>query len=148
MANTTRIKSAIEPYVRGWLASEYPGHRFEETSVHLIWGRDHKFDAVSEDGTIIAEILSSGAKTRSGNENTGGVRKAESDLLRFFGIDEQTTKIMVFTDSAFLDLISRRTAGLGIERIKLVHCKLPAKLESILQDTRQTASKEQRANTD
>ena len=148
MANTTRIKKEVEPYVRKWLASEFSGHRFTETSVRLKYGKNHRFDAVSEDGTIVAEILSNGAKTRSGKENTGGVRKAEGDLLRFFGIDDQTTKIMVFTDPDFLDLISRRTAGLGIERITLVHCKLPAQLESILQDTRGTASNEQRARTD
>ncbi len=148
MANTTLIKTLIEPYVREWMATEFPGHQFKETRVHLISGGNHKFDAVSEDGTIVAEILSNGAKTRGGNENTGGVRKAEGDLLRFFGIDDQTKKILVFTDPAFLDLIRRRTAGLGIERLTLVHCKLPAKLESKLQETRKSASEEQRASTD
>ena len=148
MANTTQIKNLIEPHVRKWLATKFPGHQFTEKSVRLIWGKDHKFDAVSEDGTIIAEILSNGATTRSGNENTGGVRKAEGDLLRFFGIDKHTTKVMVFTDINFLNLISRRTAGLGIERIELFHCQLPSSLDSKLQDIRNSASEEQRAKTD
>ena len=104
MANTTQIKKLIEPHVRDWLASKFPGHEFKETSVTLKWGGVHKFDAVSEDRSIVAEILSNGAKTRGGKENTGGVRKAEGDLLRFHGIDDQTTKIMVFTDAAFLEL--------------------------------------------
>ena len=130
------------------MAFEYPGHEFKETSVTLKWGRVHKFDAVSEDGSIVAEILSNGAKTRGGKENTGGVRKAEGDLLRFHGINDQTIKIMVFTDADFLELINRRTAGLGIERLERVHCKLPAKLESLLQETRKNSSNEQRARTD
>ena len=142
MANTTQIKKFIEPHVRDWLASKFPGHEFKETSVTLKWGGVHKFDAVSEDRSIVAEILSNGAKTRGGKENTGGVRKAEGDLLRFHGIDDQTTKIMVFTDAAFLELINRRLAGLGIESLKRVHCQLPAKLESLLQENRKNSSKE------
>ena len=148
MSDTTQIKKIIEPYVRKWLASEFPGHEFKEASVSLKWGRNHKFDAVSEDGSIVVAILSNGAKTRGGKENTGGVRKAESDLLRFHGIDDETTKIMVFTDAAFLDLINRRTAGLGIEGLRRIHCKLPEDLESKLQKTLSDASKEQRAGVD
>jgi hypothetical protein len=148
MADTTRIKKLIEPYVRAWSSSKFPGHKFEETSVRLLWGRDHKFDAVSEDRTIIAEILSNGARTRGGKENTGRVSKAEGDLLRFFGIDDQTTKLMVFTNAEFLDLIGRRTAGLGVEILKLLHCQLPLELESALESTRQAVSEEQRASVD
>ena len=76
MTNTTKTETVIEPYVRGWLSKQFPTHDFEEKSIQLVTGESYKFVAVAEDDPIIAAILSSRSLTRTGRENTGGVRKA------------------------------------------------------------------------
>ena len=147
MVDTKTIKALIEPYMRDWLTSHFPGQVFEEKVVDLKWGGHHKFDAVSNDNSVVAAFLSNRAKTRSGNENTGGVKKAESDLLRFHGLAPEITKVMVFTDAGFRDLTIRRTAGLGIETIQTLVWELPPELKRELESLLDRASQEQRAKT-
>jgi len=78
MADTTKIKNVIDPYVRKWLSTQFISHNFEEKSLKLSGGGSYSFDAVSEDGLIIGEILSNRPKTSGGKENTGAVRKAQN----------------------------------------------------------------------
>ena len=101
MADTTKIKTVIEPYVRDWLAKQFPGHMFEERPVQLKSGGSYIFDAVSEDGSIVAAILSNRAVTRTGRENTGGVRKALTELSYLKVVPADTEKVMVFTNDRF-----------------------------------------------
>lgn len=80
MADTTFIKKEIEPYVRKWLAEKFPDHEFDEKPVSVGESTEHKFDAVAKDGTIVGDILTNRARTRTGRENTGTVRKACNDV--------------------------------------------------------------------
>lgn len=145
LVNTRPIKDLIEPYMRNWLTCIYPKHIFEERIVELKWGGHHEFDAVSGDGSVVAAFLSNRAKTKGHKENTGGVRKAECDLLRFHGLGREIRKIMVFTDTDFRDLIVRRTTGLGIETIETLVCELSPYLKKKLDSILDRASQEQRA---
>ncbi|RJO62404.1 MAG: hypothetical protein C4542_04070 [Dehalococcoidia bacterium] len=140
MASTTVIKTTIEPYVCHWLAAQYPGHIFKERDIF-----GFKYDAVSEDGSIVGEILCNRPKTRTGNENTGGVRKALQNVSGLKQSPGNCKKIMVFTDVEFMELIRRRASRFGIESISMMVCKLPPKLESLLTDMLDRASREQRA---
>lgn len=143
MADTTKIKNIIDPYVRKWLSTQFIGHTFEEKSLPFKSGGSHKFDAVSEDGLIVGEILSNRPVTSGGKENTGGVRKAQnvvSDLNRF---PQDIRKVMIFSDVNFYELIKRRSSRWGAQDINMIICTLPAEVESIRQDTLNKASREQ-----
>ena len=79
MADTTFMRNRVEPYMCQWLSRKYDDIAFSEKSINLRTGR-HKFDAVSADGRIIASFLCYRARPINGNENTGGVRKANGDI--------------------------------------------------------------------
>lgn len=145
MADTTKIKTVIEPYVRDWLAKKFPGHVFEEKSVQLVTGGSYKFDAVAEDGSIIAAILSSRSLTRTGRENMGGVRKALAEISHLKLTPGSARRIMVFTNHGFCQLIEQRGKRLGVESIEMMVCVLPLHLDSLLKEILDRASQEQRA---
>ena len=142
MADITYIKRVIEPHLREWLSSEFPGHYFVARSLALRSGRSLAFDAVSDDGRIVAEFLSSRARTSGGVENTGGVRKAHKDIQRLGELDGEPTRVMVFTDEAFRDLMVRRASGFRKIGIQMVVCDLPADLRRGLDDVLDAASRE------
>jgi hypothetical protein len=145
MADTTKIKTLIEPYVRKWLSNQFPGHVFEKKSVKLASGGRHRFDAVAEDGSFVAAILSNRAHTRTHRENTGGVRKALTDLSYLQGLPASVQKIMVFTDHSFCHLIRLRASRLVRAPVQMMVCTLPPHLETLLGEILDDASHEQRA---
>ena len=145
MADTTKIKTIIEPHARNWLSDQFPGHVFEEKPVQLASGGRHKFDAVTEDGSIVAAILCNKARTRTNRENTGGVRKALTDLSYLQALPAGVQKVMVFTDDSFCNLIHRRASGLLMEPVQMLICTLPPHLETLLGEILYEASHEQRA---
>jgi len=143
VANTTKIKTVIDPYVRDWLSNRFPGHTFQEQLVPLTSGHSHKFDAVAEDRSIVGAILSSRPMTKGGKENTGGRRKALEDVALLKLLPYSVKKIMVFTDAGFRDLIHRRAARLGIESIDMMACELPMYLAQLRNEILDKASNEQ-----
>lgn len=145
MADTTKIKTVIEPHVRNWLSKQFPGHVFTEKPIQLTTGESYTFDAVGEDASIVAAILCNRAKTRTGRENTGGVRKALMEISYLKAAPEGVIKVMVFTDDDFCQLIRRRASRLGTEPIQMMVCKLPPHLEEELREILDKASHEQRA---
>jgi hypothetical protein len=145
MADTTKIKTIIEPYVREWLSGQFPGHVFKEELITLSTGSYYKFDTVAEDGSIVGAVLCNRPKTRTGRENTGGVRKARNDIESLKLLPTDVKKLMIFTNVDFLKLIHRRAARFGIESIRMMECPLPPKLVLLLQQVLDEASREQRA---
>jgi len=111
----------------------------------LTTGSSYSFDAVSEDGSIVAAILCNRAKTRTGRENTGGVRKALAELSYLKTVPADTEKVMVFTDDSFCQLVQHRATRLGRETIKMIVCVLPPRLKALLREILDRASYEQRA---
>lgn len=144
MADTTPIKTQIEPYVRQWLGREFPGLVFTEQPLPLTSG-PHDFDAVREDKAVVAAILCSRPKTRTGRENTGSVRKALVDVGYLKQLPSETVKVLVFTDLGFRDLIGRRAKRMGIDDIQLLVCELPPGLKELLKQVLDEASREQKA---
>jgi hypothetical protein len=145
MADTTKIKTMVEPYICNWLSNQFPGHVFREKSIQLTTGGSYRFDAVAEDVSIVAAILCNRAKTRTGRENTGGVRKALTEISYLKAASEGVKKVMVFTDDDFCQLIWHRASRLGTEPIQMMVCKLPPRVETELKEILDKASHEQRA---
>ena len=147
MADTKFLKTRIERHVRRWLGSQFPEHEFRGRSLLLRSGKKLNFDAVSDDGSIVAAILSNRFKTRTGNENTGAVRKALLDICYLLAVPGDPTRLMVFTDTEFRDLVARRDR-LGDGSIRMEVCPLPSDLETGRQAVLDDASREQRAAGD
>ena len=145
MADTTLIKTQIEPHIRQWLSTVFQDHTFKERDITLPTGGSYKADAVSDDGSIVAAILCSRAKTRTGNENTGGVRKARGDVSMLNALPDTVTTAMVFTDAEFCDLIARRAHRWGAGNMQMLVCQLPDGLDRLLGTVLDNASFEQRA---
>lgn len=145
MADTSLIKTEIEPCVRKWLSVHLDNVPLEEYSVVLPSGGSYRFDAVSQNGLIVAAILCNRPKTRTGRENTGGVRKALAEIEHLKQLARTVKKIMVFTDQEFCSLIQRRGKRFGIEEIEMLVCKLPLEKDKLLQKILNNASYEQRA---
>lgn len=146
MANTTKIKTEIEPYIQNWLSTYFHEHVFKEKAVTLLTGSSYRFDAVAEDGSIVGAILCNRPRTRTGRENTGAVHKALGDINYLKLLPAGVKKLMVFTDAGCCDLIRRRATRLGTESIDMVVCTLPPDLEKLLGEILDAASNEQRAS--
>jgi hypothetical protein len=144
MVNTTQIKKYIEPYIRKWLSTQFTGHIFQERQIPIGNGK-HKFDAVSEDGSIVGDILCNRPKTRGGNENTGAVRKALNDMNNLKSLPNNVIKLMIFTDQDFRDLVFNRSATIETQDLRMIVCKLPATLEILRQSILNKASNEQKS---
>lgn len=110
MADTTFIKRVIEPHLRLELERTHPRSRFAERSVTLSDG-SFKCDAVSEDGSIVAFFLCNRARTATGNENTGAVRKALYDIHCLKALPAMLR--IVCTNDDFRQLIIRRSKRFG-----------------------------------
>ena len=143
MANTTYIKNNVEPFVRRWLESQF-GRTFTEQSVELVGGGSHKFDAVSADTAVVGDILCNRPTTRTGNENTGGVRKAQNDIDYLKRLSQGIERVLVFTDASFYELIRQRSRRWGAGDVRMLVCPLPPDLERGLTAVLNTASREQR----
>ncbi|MBW1839827.1 MAG: hypothetical protein JRI49_07805 [Deltaproteobacteria bacterium] len=145
MADTTKIKTDIEPYVRDWLSRQFSGHIFKERSISLSTGSSYNFDAVTEDNSIVGAILCGRPRTSGGNENTGAVRKGRNDIESLKLLPAVVKKLMVFTDSGLLELINRRAARFGTESIEMILCPLPVHFAELVKRILDNASNEQRA---
>ena len=143
MADTRYIRVKVEPYLRRWLSKKCRGMQFFETKIKLSTGGYHKFDAVTKDVAIIAAFVCNRAKTATGKENTGGVRKALNDLQFLNLLPAFIRRFFVFTDKEFLRLIRKRGRRVGTRGIKFLHCKLPENLASGLESVLNLSRREQ-----
>lgn len=103
------------------------------------------FDAVSRDRQNVGAILCNRPRTRTGRENTGGVRKALAEVEHMKLLPSNVSKIMVFTDSEFSNLVQRRASRFGTADIRFLVCPLPPDKEMFLKRILDEANKEQRA---
>ena len=134
----------MEPYIRKWLSKKCGGIEFFEAATRLSTGGQHKFDAITRNESIVAAFACNRAKTITGNENTGGVRKALNDL-QFLNLlpAAVTRRFFVFTDKEFLRLVRKRSKRVGTHGVKFLHCKLPEKLAVGLESVLNLSRKEQ-----
>lgn len=142
MANT---KVQLEAH--RWIISEYLPTRFKqgfkEELVDLMWGGEFKFDAVSEDGTIVANITTSAAKTAQGKPSIGKFHKIKSDVLYLLHTKTPGKRIQVFTEADMRDhFVQEKKSGRFPPEIDLIHVELPTYLKIKLWSARQSASKE------
>jgi hypothetical protein len=79
MANTAILRYKVEPLVRAALAEEFL-QRFSSQVLTLPGGAVREFDAVSDDGTVVASIKTRPGLTSGGNIPGGKINGCIADL--------------------------------------------------------------------
>lgn len=126
MANTSLLKTLIEPYVRSWLSRTF-SIEFElaEIPIRLSTGGLHRFDAVSKDRTIIAGIKSSGLRNYKSKLPIGvGVIKSTFTELYFLSLVKADKKLLILTDEKYYKHFLRVSDGKVAKGIEIIYCSL------------------------
>jgi hypothetical protein len=140
MADTSYIKRVVEPFLRKQLELVY-GVPFRSRRVQLTPGGTHAFDAVSEDGMIVAAMKCSSGLTSGGKNPAGKVKGCVADLY-YLSLASAATRLIVLTNAEFYGIFMKDMKGRippNIE-VKLLH--LPPEMESKVCEIQQLASKE------
>ena len=141
MANTSLLLTKVEPYVRDWLGRKF-GKVFARRDLPLAGCEgEQSFDAVSEDGKVVACIRFSSGLTSGGKFPTGKRDAALRDLY-FLLLANAERKLLVLTDKEFFKLFSDRRRFKIHSSIDILHCELPTELEKIVKSIRRKATEE------
>jgi hypothetical protein len=131
MADTTRLKYEVEPFVRAWLGEKF-GQRFHSESLELTGVKQkparHEFDAVSEDGKIVCGIKTSSWKTSGGKRGAGKIAEAYMELY-FLNLVAVEQKYLVLTDHEFYEKLKINSRGKLPPDVDLLWCELSKELE-------------------
>ena len=149
MANTKALKTEVECYVRNELEKDFPGHTFAEKAMQLRKKRDgtfaiHKFDAVSEDNSIVANIKSHSWKT-SGGKNPAGKIASIFQAIHFLGLVRAETRLLILTDKTTYNAFMVESDGKLPEGIETRLYELPAQLQKLVSEVQRKASEEMSA---
>jgi hypothetical protein len=145
MAKTTELRE-VELFIRKELAKDYPGHTFTEKALPLRKKRDHtyavhRFDAVSEDNTIVASIKSHSWLTSGGKSPAGKIGQIYQSLYLLSLIDAKT-KLLILTDREAYEGFLIVSDGKVAEDIRIKLCQLSPELELDVRKVHQRASQE------
>ena len=144
MADTTRLKSKIEPFVRAWLAEKF-GRPFRTQFLPLsgVKGKpaQHEFDAVSEDKKIVCGIKTASWTTSGGKRGSGKIQGAYAELY-FLNLVEAGQKYLVLTDNEFYEKLKNDSRGKLAPDTDLLYCELPEDLQREVAAIRTESRKE------
>jgi hypothetical protein len=140
----TRVQLEAEDWVtREWMAKAF-GQRFHRDRVSLRSGGVFDFDAVSDDGRLIAAISTSSATTSAGKLAVGKLQKIRADML-FLLLARADRRILVLTESDMFQLcLKEKEGGRVPPEIEFAHAELPAALSARLSEAKKSASEEVR----
>jgi len=140
----TKAQTEAEFWIRRNALPEKFGQQFTKRSLLLKTGGEFSFDAVSEDGKMVAVISTSAGKTSSGKVATGNVLKIRSDMLWFYMLERQPERsLLVFTEQSVIDLISeQKKKGRFPAEFELVKVTLPPDLAAKVAASQKVASEE------
>lgn len=139
----SRIQLAVECWLReNWMPVRF-GQPFYSKKLMLSTGGHFNFDAVSHDGTIVASISTSAAKTSTGKQGSGKLLKLRSDMLFLLLVSDAKKKLVVLTDKTMhatcVAEANRKRVPAGIE---FLLAEIPSDLQEDLVKARAVAAKE------
>ena len=145
MAKTTELRE-VELFVREQLRKDYQGHTFTEKALRLRRKKDgsysfHKFDAVSEDNTIVASIKCHSWLTSGGNLPAGKIGQIYQSLYLLSLVDAET-KLLILTDRETYEGFLRVSDGKVAEGILIRFYPLSSELQRLLKNMHKKASQE------
>jgi hypothetical protein len=138
----TRCQLECEDWVRqDWMPQRF-GQKFHRDRLRLTSGGFFDFDAMSADGTTIATISTSGAKTSGGKHAVGKLMKLRSDML-FLLLASPKRALMILTERDMYELCEKEKEGGRVPRnIEFHHAPLPEDLAAKLKIAKQVSSDE------
>ncbi len=145
MVKTTELKE-VEFFVREQLGKDYPSHTFNEKPLFLRKKRDaspafHKFDAVSEDNTIVASIKSHSWLTSGGNLPSGKIGQIYQSLYLLNLVDAKTKLLILTSEEAYKGFLEV-SDGKVADDIEIKFYPLPPKLQQKVSKVLKKASQE------
>ena len=145
MAKTSELKE-VELFVRKELEKDYPGHTFTEKALPLHKKKDgtyavHRFDAVSEDNTIVASIKSHSWLTSGGKLPAGKIGQIYQSLY-FLSLVDAKTKLLILTDREAYQGFVKKYDGKIAEGIEIKFYPLSPELQLLVKKVHQKASQE------
>ncbi|MGO9145632.1 MAG: hypothetical protein ACLQDF_04620 [Desulfomonilia bacterium] len=142
MADTS-IQKIVETWVRDHVLAKKYGCQFSERHLSLSWGGKFKFDAVSEDSQIVANISSSPGKTNNGRSASGKIHKIKSDTLYLTNAIGPTMRIQVFTEQSMADHFTKEAQnGRYPGDVVLLTVELPVFIQAQVVKVRKVAVNE------
>ncbi len=126
MVNTRHLMTAVEDHVRDVLSAEHQ-IVFRKQRLRLQPGGYHEFDAVSDNGRIVASV-----KTAAGGNSRHPAGKVTSCLaeLYFLSLVRAHRRYLVLTSADFHRMFTTTMAGKIRNGIEIVHVPLPPDVQS------------------
>jgi hypothetical protein len=138
MANTTFLAGEVEKFVRAELAKNYR-QPFTKKFLALQPGGKHEFDAVSEDGSIVASIKAHSGLTSGGKLPSILACIAE---LYYLTLADAPTRLLVLTNPQFFEIFKRKTLGAVTGGVSIELIPLPAEMQAKVDVVVKEASRE------
>lgn len=103
------LRRVVEGYVREQLRREFE-QPFAAASLALAPGGRHEFDAVSQDGRVVASIKSASGLTAGGRIPAGKIKDSVAELY-YLSLVSAPVRRLVLTTPAFFEIFEKvRTA--------------------------------------
>lgn len=135
----SKTQVACEDWVRKeWLPQKF-GQAFRRAAVPLAVGGMHSFDAVSADGSIVAVISTSNARTAKGRRAIGKMNKLRSDLYFLHKAAPVRGLVVVTEHDMYERCVADQAAGLIPEGVEIIVATLPAPLATKLRASREAS---------
>jgi hypothetical protein len=142
MADTSAQKKAAEWVRNEWLKNKF-GKLFEKKKCRLNTGAEVEFNAVSQDGGIIAFISTSTPLVPKGSVGRGKLSKVRADTLFLSMAEGNLERLLIYTDEEMMNLVTGEyRAGRLPRNIKVLHAPLPEFLQAEVSESRKNASDE------
>ncbi|HEV7649657.1 MAG TPA: hypothetical protein VGP26_16045 [Actinophytocola sp.] len=138
MANTRYLTSAIEDEVRHRLSELYQ-NSFHRRRLQLQTGGEHEFDAVSDNGRIVASIKT--ASTAGGRHPSGRVVNCFAELY-FLSLVRARRRLLVLTSPEFHELFRTVAQDKVAAGIEIVHFPLSVDVQARVSAVQRAAGEE------
>ncbi len=137
MVNTRYLTTAVEDHVRDVLSAEHQ-IVFHRQRARLQPGGYHEFDAVSDNGRIVASVKTAAA---GGRHPAGTLTNCLAELY-LLSIVRANKKILVLTSPDFHQMFVAAMAGKIPNGITVMHVPLPAEIQARVVSVQQAGTDE------
>jgi hypothetical protein len=127
MVNSRFLTTAVEDHVRDVLSVEFQ-IVFHRQRVKLQPGGYHEFDAVSDNGRVVASIKTAPGGGSGARHSSTKVTNCIAELY-FLSLARANKKLLVLTSAEFHQMFLAAMAGKIPNGVQVVHIPLPAEIQ-------------------
>ena len=143
MADSRAQVQAEKWVVNNALLQSFPNKQFRHRKIRLTWGGEFDFDAVSDDGSVVALVSTIHPLTAKGKLAVGKIHKLKADALYLLHAEGAKRRVMVFTQASMMKRFEKeKGSGRFPPEIELLFIRLPKKLQDAVEEARRRASEE------